>query len=140
MCQRLDDPGVGGLQSKLMHRHTTHPDTRVADRTVDQGTHDVDGERVSLAGLAAYRVHRVAPHKGRGVAKCVLERLAAAFVSEVIHEGDTRCPHPRVCGGRALNERRYRPGTVVEKQLECLLALMPRRRSERLKVSRTRCR
>lgn len=95
MRQCLDDPRIVGLQAKLVHRHATHPDARVAERTVNQGPHDVDRESVSLAGLAAHRVHCVAAHECRGVAEGVRERLAAAIVSEVIHECDARRPNPR---------------------------------------------
>ena len=119
--ERLDRPGVVRLEAELMNGHAADPGARVARRALDQRSHDVDGQWLRLAPLAAHRVDGVPANQRGGVAQPRLERFAAPLVGQVVHESDAGGPHPRTAVRRADHEGRDGLGSPPEEIAEGLL-------------------
>jgi hypothetical protein len=71
--EHFDCPCITGLKTELMDRHAAHSWARIVERSVDQGRHDIDGERLHFAALASDRMNSMPAYQRRSVVKSVLE-------------------------------------------------------------------
>lgn len=71
--ERFDGPCVVRLKTELMDRHAAHSGAGVVEHALDQGPHDIDGERANFASLASDRMDGMPSDQRRGIAQSVLE-------------------------------------------------------------------